>query len=67
MRDGFIKVAAGSVRTTVADTIANCEEIKKRIDDADSKGVHLLCLPVQSNMPSMRIHLSKNSYTRIIV
>ena len=29
MKDGFLKVAAGSVRTTVADTRANAAEIKE--------------------------------------
>ncbi len=45
MKDGFIKVAAGSVAVTVADTIANTEEIKKRIAQADDAGVNLLVLP----------------------
>lgn len=45
MKDGFIKVAAGSIRTTVADTIANAEEIKARIEEADRAGVNLLVLP----------------------
>ncbi len=45
MRDGFIKVAAGSVNITVADTAANAEEIKNRILEADSAGVNLLVLP----------------------
>lgn len=45
MKDGFIKVAAGSVKTTVADTSANTEEIKKRILEADSAGVNVLTLP----------------------
>ena len=45
MKDGFIKVAAGSVKTTVADIAANLSEIKKRIEQADKKGVNLLVLP----------------------
>ncbi len=45
MKDGFIKVAAGSVAVTVADTKANTAEIKKRIAQADAAGVNLLVLP----------------------
>jgi len=45
MKDGFIKVAAGSIKTTVADTAANVSEIKRRIEQADEKGVNLLVLP----------------------
>lgn len=45
MKDGFIKVAAGSIKTTVADTIANTAEIKNRIAEADREGVNLLVLP----------------------
>ncbi len=45
MKDGFLKVAAGSVRTTVADTRANAAEIKARIEEADRAGVNLLVLP----------------------
>jgi NAD+ synthase (glutamine-hydrolysing) len=45
MKDGFIKVAAASVKITVADTAANTKEIKSRIDEADGAGVNLLVLP----------------------
>ncbi len=45
MKDGFIKVAAASVAVTVADTKANTETIKKRIDQADTAGVNLFVLP----------------------
>lgn len=45
MKDGFIKVAAGSIRTTVADVSANLTEIKTRIAEASAAGVHLLVLP----------------------
>lgn len=45
MKDGFIKTAAASVRTTVADVEANSLEIKKRIEQADRLGVNLLVLP----------------------
>jgi len=45
MKDGFIKVAAGSVAITVADVKANMVEIKKRIAQADAAGVNLLVLP----------------------
>ena len=45
MNHGFIKVAAGSVPVTVADTKANTELIKQRIEQADAAGVNLLVLP----------------------
>ena len=45
MKDGFIKVAAGSVAITVADVTANVREIKARITEADAAGVNLLVLP----------------------
>lgn len=45
MKDGFIKVAAGSVAVTVADTKANTKMIKEQIDRADAAGVNLLVLP----------------------
>lgn len=45
MKHGFIKVAAGSVPVTVADTKANTEMIKQRIEQADAAGVNLLVLP----------------------
>lgn len=45
MKDGFIKVAAGTIQVTVADVEKNTEEIKKRISDADKAGVNLLVLP----------------------
>ena len=45
MRDGFIKVAAASVDTVVADVRANVESIKKRIAQADALGVNLLVFP----------------------
>ena len=45
MKHGFIKAAAGSVRTAVADPISNAEEIKLRIQEADEAGVNLLVLP----------------------
>jgi len=45
MKDGFIKVAAGSIETKVADVSANASEIKLRIDEADAQKVNLLVLP----------------------
>jgi len=45
MKDGFIKTAAGSVKITVADTVSNTSEIKKRISEADGAGANLLVLP----------------------
>ena len=45
MKDGFIKVAAGVPRCTVADVKANTVEIKKLIDKADTAKINLMCLP----------------------
>jgi NAD+ synthase (glutamine-hydrolysing) len=45
MKDGFIKTAAGSVNTVVADPEANAEEAVRRIRQADAAGVNLLVLP----------------------
>ena len=45
MKDGFIKTAAGSVNTVVADPEANAEEAIRRIRQADAAGVNLLVLP----------------------
>lgn len=45
MKDGFIKVASARPKVTVANVNANCEEIKKLIDKADSLKVNLLVFP----------------------
>ena len=45
MQDGFIKVAAGVPRVTVADVAANTESIKALIDRANAERVNLLVLP----------------------
>lgn len=45
MRDGFIKVASATVEISVADTAANCENIKKQIERAHTGGANLLVLP----------------------
>ena len=45
MRDGFIKVAAGVPKCTVADVAANTKEIKRLISCADGQKINLLCLP----------------------
>ncbi len=45
MKDGFIKVAVGVPRCTVADTAANTAEIKRLIDKADTEKINLLALP----------------------
>ena len=45
MRDGFIKVAAGSPRISVADVESNAASIRDMISRADEKGVNLLVLP----------------------
>ena len=44
MRDGFIKVAAGVPKCTVADVAANTKEIKRLISCADGQKINLLCL-----------------------
>lgn len=45
MKDGFIKVAAGVPRCTVADVAANTAEIKALIDKANAQKINLLALP----------------------
>ena len=45
MHDGFIKVAAGSPRISVADVESNASAIREMIVRADEKGVNLLVLP----------------------
>ena len=45
MKQGFIKIAAGSVGITVADTSSNSGRITERISEADRVGVNLLVLP----------------------
>ncbi len=45
MKNGFIKVAAGSVAVSVADVKHNVQQIKERIAQADAAGVNLLVLP----------------------
>lgn len=45
MRDGFIKVAAGTPRLCVADVIHNRESILRLIKEAEGKGVKILALP----------------------
>lgn len=45
MKDGFIKVGAGKIKTRVADTVANTAEIIKLINKAKDMGVKLLVLP----------------------
>lgn len=45
MRDGFIKVAAGVPRCTVADVAANTAGIKALIDKANAQKINLLALP----------------------
>ncbi|MBR0443227.1 MAG: NAD(+) synthase, partial [Clostridia bacterium] len=45
MKDGYIKVAAGSVPVRVADPTHNKQEILKCIQEADAAGVNLLVLP----------------------
>ena len=45
MHDGFIKVAAGSPRISVADVESNASAIREMISRADEQGVNLLVLP----------------------
>ena len=45
MKDGFIKIAAVSPETVVADTKSNTNQIKKAIDEANEKKVNILLLP----------------------
>ncbi len=45
MKDGFIKVAAGSVAVTVGDPARNKRAICARIEEADREKVNLLVLP----------------------
>jgi len=45
MKDGFIKVAAGVPKIAVANTNANCLEIKALIEKANKERVNLLNLP----------------------
>ena len=45
MRDGFIKVAAGTPGIRVADCRYNAEQIFSLMREADQQGVRILCLP----------------------
>ena len=45
MRDGFVKVAAGTPRIRVADCHYNAEQIFTMMREADKQGVKVLCLP----------------------
>jgi len=45
MRDGFIKVAAGTPKIRVADCRYNAEQIFTLMRQADKQGVRVLCLP----------------------
>lgn len=45
MKDGYIKVCAGSVSVTVADPERNLAELKRVITEADAANVNLLVLP----------------------
>jgi len=45
MRDGFIKVAAGTPKIKVADCHYNAEQIFTLMREADRQGVRVLCLP----------------------
>ena len=45
MRDGLIKVAAGTPRIRVGDCRYNAEQIFTLMREADKQGVRILCLP----------------------
>ena len=45
MKDGFIRVAAGTPRIRVADCRYNAEQIFTMIREADKQGVKILALP----------------------
>lgn len=45
MKDGFIKVAAGTFEVAVADIHANAEKIKGLIEKADTENINMLVLP----------------------
>ena len=45
MRDGFIKVGAGTPKIRIADCRYNAEQIFTMIREADKQGVRVLCLP----------------------
>ncbi len=45
MKDGFIKVAAGSIDVALADIKTNLARIEERLIEADAAGVNLLVLP----------------------
>ena len=45
MRDGFVKVAAGTPHIKVADCRYNAEQIFTLMREADKQGVKVLCLP----------------------
>ena len=45
MKDGFIKVAAGTPDIKVADCEYNCGEITSLIDNAHNRGAKILVLP----------------------
>ena len=45
MRDGFVKVAAGTPKIRVADCRYNAEQIFSLMREADKQGVRVLCLP----------------------
>jgi NAD+ synthase (glutamine-hydrolysing) len=45
MRDGFVKVAAGTPKIRVADCRYNAEQIFTLMAEAAAQGVRVLCLP----------------------
>ena len=45
MRDGFIKVAAGTPKIRVADCRFNAEQIFTMMREAEQQGVKILALP----------------------
>ena len=45
MRDGFVKIAAGTPEVRVADCVYNGEQCIRLIREAQAQGVKVLCLP----------------------
>ena len=45
MRDGYVKVAAGTPKINVADCRYNAEQVFTLMREADKQGVKVLCLP----------------------
>ena len=49
MRDGFVKIAAGTPKIKVADCMYNAEQIIALMKEAAGQGVKVLSLPLVKN------------------